>query len=71
MPESQNNPVKVLKKKRKQTTPEEEKILEELMVYKEELPDLAINEVLSQLSSDWNKAKVKAAWRYRKAKVSE
>ncbi|GBC28632.1 hypothetical protein GLOIN_2v1480545 [Rhizophagus irregularis DAOM 181602=DAOM 197198] len=71
IPESQNNLVKVPKKKRKQTTPEEEKILEELLVYKEELPDSAINEILSRLSSNWNKAKVKAAWRYRKSKVSE
>ncbi|GBC42514.2 hypothetical protein GLOIN_2v1487371 [Rhizophagus irregularis DAOM 181602=DAOM 197198] len=50
IPESQNNPIKVPKKKRsKQTTPEEEKILEELLVYKEELPDSAINEILSRI----------------------
>lgn len=36
-------------------------ILEELSVYKEELSGFAINEVLSRLSSDWNKSKVKAA----------
>ncbi|GBB89176.1 hypothetical protein RclHR1_15870003 [Rhizophagus clarus] len=71
LPGSQNDPVKVLKKKQKQTTPEKEKILEELLVYKEELPDFAINKVLNRLSSDWNKAKIKAAWRYHKAKVSE
>jgi len=61
-----------IKKKRKQITPEEEKILGELLVYKEELPDLAINEALSRLldlSDDWTKTKVKAAWRYRKNKI--
>ena len=57
-----------MRQKRRQTTPEEEKILEELLVYKEELPDSAIDEVLSRLSSYWTKAKVKAAWRYRKTK---
>jgi hypothetical protein len=60
-----------VRQKRRQTTPEEEKILEELLVYKEELPDTAINEVfsrLSELSSYWTKAKIKAAWRYRKTK---
>ena len=66
LPDDQNN---LLKKKRKQTTPEEEKILETLLIYKEELPDSAIDEVLGKLSSDWNKTKVKAAWRYRKAKI--
>jgi len=43
-----------------------------LLVYKEELPDSAINEALSRLSDlsdDWTKAKVKAAWRYRKNKI--
>ncbi|PKY52259.1 hypothetical protein RhiirA4_496135 [Rhizophagus irregularis] len=64
-----NNQISLLKKKRKQTTPEEEKILEALLVYEDELPDSAINEVLGKLSSDWNKTKVKAAWRYRKSKI--
>ncbi|CAG8648960.1 5272_t:CDS:2 [Rhizophagus irregularis] len=59
-----NDQISLLKKKRKQTTPEEEKILEALLVYEDELPDSAINEVLDKLSSDWNKTKVKAAWRY-------
>ena len=68
LPNDQDNPENIQKKKRKQTTPEEEKILEELLVYNEELPDSAINEVLSRLSGDWNKTKVKAAWRYRKTK---
>ncbi|CAB4433303.1 unnamed protein product [Rhizophagus irregularis] len=60
-------------KKNRQTkvklTQEEEKILEALLVYEDELPDSAINEVLGKLSSDWNKTKVKAAWRYRKSKI--
>ncbi|GBC39514.2 hypothetical protein GLOIN_2v1480545 [Rhizophagus irregularis DAOM 181602=DAOM 197198] len=64
-----NDQISLLKKKRKQTTPEEEKILEALLVYEDELPDSAINEVLDKLSSDWNKTKVKAAWRYRKSKI--
>ncbi|CAG8435753.1 10314_t:CDS:2 [Funneliformis caledonium] len=34
-----------VRQKRRQTTPEKEKILKELLVYKEELPDTAINEV--------------------------
>ncbi|PKK60415.1 hypothetical protein RhiirC2_793343, partial [Rhizophagus irregularis] len=64
-----NNQISLLKKKRKQTTTEKEKILETLLVYEDELPDSAINEVLDKLSSDWNKTKVKAAWRYRKSKI--
>jgi hypothetical protein len=59
-----NNPVK---KKRKQTTSEEEKILEELLVY-EELPNSAIDAALNRLSTDWNRTKIKAAWKYRKNK---
>ncbi|UZO07800.1 uncharacterized protein OCT59_028074 [Rhizophagus irregularis] len=51
-----NDQISLLKKKRKQTTPEEEKILEALLVYEDELPDSAINEVLDKLSSDWNKS---------------
>ena len=66
LPDNQNS---LLKKKRKQTTAEEEKILEALLIYKDELPELAIDEVLGKLSSDWNKIKVKAAWRYRKTKI--
>ena len=49
-----------VRQKRRQTTPEEEKILEELLIYKEKLPDSAINEILSRLSSNWTKAKIKA-----------
>ncbi|PKK64356.1 hypothetical protein RhiirC2_769934 [Rhizophagus irregularis] len=64
-----NDQISLLKKKCKQTTPEKEKILEALLVYEDELPDSAINEVLDKLSSDWNKTKVKAAWRYRKSKI--
>ncbi|RIA94233.1 hypothetical protein C1645_818317 [Glomus cerebriforme] len=37
----------------------EEKILEELLVYKEDLPDSAVDEVLRKLSNNWNKTKVK------------
>ncbi|RIA90783.1 hypothetical protein C1645_822932 [Glomus cerebriforme] len=48
----------------------EEKILEELLVYKEDLPDSAVDKVLHKLSNNWNKTKVKAAWRYRKTKAS-
>ena len=61
--------VEVLKKTRKKTNVEEEKILRELLVYKEELPDSAINEVLSKLPSGWTKPRVKAAWRYRISKI--
>ncbi|RHZ56814.1 hypothetical protein Glove_396g30 [Diversispora epigaea] len=64
---NQNNPVEPLRKKRKQTTVEEENILEELLVY-EELPSSVIDEALNRLSTDWNRTKVKAAWKYRKNK---
>ncbi|RHZ75100.1 hypothetical protein Glove_217g174 [Diversispora epigaea] len=60
---NQNNPVEPLRKKRKQTTVEEENILEELLVY-EELPSSVIDEALNRLSTDWNRTKVKAAWKY-------
>lgn len=64
----QTNPEELLKKKRRQTTSEEEKILKELLDY-EELPDSVIDEVLGRLSNDWNRTKVRAAWRYRKTKI--
>jgi len=66
--DDQTNSEELSKKKRRQTTSEEERILKELLVY-EELPDSVIDEVLGKLSNDWNRTKVKAAWRYRKTKI--